>query len=148
MNEYPFLKFNTDALSFLERAKLNLSKFDNEKDLGCLRSAALDLRLGIESRLYEIIDSVSKESKQTPEIHEKESAASKLLRELLSLSPETGESCQLSISFQSPGGPDLSRPVHAQGPRQIGLQVLHMLDSGRKERGTECRCRKSPDSSE
>jgi len=90
MRENPFFNYNIDSLSFLERAEEQLRKFDQEEDVSCLLYAALELRMGIESKLHTSLEhAYPANGRRTGS--KKEYQAKKLLAELLKLAPEATE---------------------------------------------------------
>jgi hypothetical protein len=98
MNDNPYFDYNIDSLSFIERAKMQLAKFDNEENISCLLYAALELRMGIESRLYEIIDGHPEEDTSKLKLNKK-FAASNLLKDLLSINPDADRESMISLSI-------------------------------------------------
>lgn len=98
MNDNPFFDYNIDSLSFVERAKMQLAKFDNEENISCLLYAAFELRMGIESRLYEIIDAHPEEDTSKLKLRDK-FAASNLLKDLLSINPDADSESMISLSI-------------------------------------------------
>ena len=77
MYEYP-----AHSRAFLSRAKQHLKAFDDNSNVSSLFYASLELRFGIESRLYEYIDATFKSQKKDSS-KVKEYVASKLLKKLI-----------------------------------------------------------------
>jgi len=94
----PFFKYNIPSVSFLERARNNIEVFDEEEKPEFLFYAALELRYGIEARLNEYIDASMKRQKNSPK-RIKEYSASKLLKILAGLEPESKNHSRLTISI-------------------------------------------------
>jgi hypothetical protein len=90
-----FFSYNVPAFCFLERAQSLLDRFD-KGEVECLFYAALELRMGIESRLFEYIRSALKTAKQPPE-RIKEYSATKLLKRLARINPETQHTVAVGI---------------------------------------------------
>lgn len=83
----PFYDYQATSYGFLERAMTHLQRFDEEHYAPSLFYAALELRLGIEARLWEYLRPALKSlGKQPKEIGK--CAATKLLRRLTSLNPD------------------------------------------------------------
>lgn len=98
MSEHPFFNYNIDSLSFLERAEEQLKIFDQEEDVSCLLYAALELRMGIESKLHESLKTAfSKSGRRSSS--KKEYQAKKLLNELKNKVPEAIEESYLSFGL-------------------------------------------------
>ena len=76
MNENPYYNYSFDSLSFLERDRDQLQLFDEQEKVSCLLYTALELRFGIEAKLYETIDALYKSEGKT-KLSKKEYAASK-----------------------------------------------------------------------
>jgi hypothetical protein len=74
-----------------------MKRFDETEDAACLFYAALEMRYGIESRLYEYIDAACNTLKVTSE-EKKEYAATRLLKKLVSMIPDAEEPVTLIIS--------------------------------------------------
>jgi len=83
-------KFPINARSFLERAKVRLSTFDEEGSAENLFYAALELRTGIEARLFEYIDG-SRGAGNESSKHVKEYSATTLLAILARIDPKATE---------------------------------------------------------
>lgn len=98
MNDNPYFDYNIDSLSFIERAKMQLAKFDNEENISCLLYAAFELRMGIESRLYEIIDAYPEEDTSKLKLNKK-FIATKLLKDLLSINPDANSESMIALSI-------------------------------------------------
>jgi hypothetical protein len=94
-----FYSYTIDALSFLERAEAQLKRFDLEDDISCLLYAALELRIGIECRLYETINSYPEEEKKNHSFH-RETAATKLLKKLNDIDYSSNETQSYTIAFK------------------------------------------------
>jgi hypothetical protein len=84
--EAPFFEFTIYSKFFLQRARENLRRFDNG-DVASLFYAALDLRFGIEARLYEYIDPVFKSNNISSE-DIREYVATRLLTEFTRAEPD------------------------------------------------------------
>ncbi len=96
MTGNPFFNYDIDSLSFLERAQQQLKLFDKEEDISRLLYAALELRMGIESKLYESLDAAySANNKRS--VLQKEYQSKKLLAELLKMCPEAEEDYVLVV---------------------------------------------------
>ena len=91
--------------AFLERARANLAKFDSQDDASALFYAALELRYGIEKRLYEYINSAMEMAKRESKAH-REYAATKLLKRYLEEFPDGA--CEQTLTMApNDGGPGL-----------------------------------------
>ena len=91
-----YYDYGVHSILCLERARLRLKEFDEGK-CESLFYAALDLRMGIEARIYEYIY-VTLRSKNRPKKEIKEYSASKLLKILCSLDKNALEPAALMIS--------------------------------------------------
>lgn len=90
MTKTPYFKYDIDSLSFLARAEEQLQLFDEQENVSCLLYAALELRMGIESKLHESLDAAS-HSRERCTTSKKEYNAKKLLTELLKVRPDAKE---------------------------------------------------------
>ena len=102
MNENPYYNYSIDSISFLERARDQLQLFDEQEMVSSLLYAALELRLGIEAKLYETIDALNK-SEGKSKLSTKEYAASKLLRKMLAIDPLAGEETTFTMILHPMG---------------------------------------------
>lgn len=84
--ESPYINFDIPSFCYLERAKKQLQLFDSG-NIECLFYGALDLRFGIEARLFEYIEASSSILKK-PLKHSKEYVATKLLKILSEINPD------------------------------------------------------------
>lgn len=84
--------FSSTSYDFLHRAEEELGKFDNGQH-GSIFYAALNLRFGIEARLYEYIRAAYRQNNNDAEI--KEFVATKLLRKLIDIEPDWSNPCQI-----------------------------------------------------
>lgn len=98
MSENPFFNYNIDSLSFLERAEEQLRRFDQQEEVSCLLYAALELRMGIESKLHASLDTANSKSERRSSSN-KEYQAKKLLAELLNAVPDAMEESYLSFGL-------------------------------------------------
>jgi hypothetical protein len=89
--------FDCYSNAFLNRAQVLMKRFDEAEDATCLFYAALELRYGIESRLYEYIDAACNTLKVTSE-EKKEYAATRLLRKLVQMIPDAEEPATVIVS--------------------------------------------------
>jgi len=101
MGEKGFFRYDLPARCFLERARGLIERFDNG-ETECFIYAALELRMGIESRLYYYIESALRTAKQPPE-RIKEYSASKLLAILAKIDPQAGSPVTLIIREERSG---------------------------------------------
>ena len=98
----PFFRFRTDARSFLARSKVHVEEFEKTEAVEHFLYAALELRFGIEARLNEYLGpalkSIGKEKKDISEY-----VATKLLKRLLIIDPESGRASTLRITNEQSG---------------------------------------------
>jgi hypothetical protein len=97
MNQHPpFYRYATHSRACLDRAKTQLAKFDAEQDVEAVFYAALQLRFGIEARVWEYtlaaLQAAGREPSSVPDY-----VASKLLRRLAELDPQSGQASVLSV---------------------------------------------------
>ena len=126
-NRELIIKHNIDSSSCLERAKKLLESFDNGS-IESLFYAALELRMGIEARLYAYIDaSVSATKRPTKPI--KEYSATKLLNTLSRIDPNSKE--PLTMLFGLGKGSHSTRLEYTPVTRKIASdhgklgEILH-----------------------
>ena len=100
-NEDPFFEYEGDVHRFLRRAREQLRNFD-KGNIESLFYAALELRFGIEARLYVALDSTFALN-YTPLEKTKEHAATKLLKRLLNLEPHAGRAWKLKVELVETG---------------------------------------------
>ena len=91
--------YNIDSRSFLKRAKQNLKIFDNCQNPQFLFYAALEIRTGIECRLYEYIKSSLKQH-HIKQSKIKEYTASKLLKKLANIDIDTQSNIKVLFSIE------------------------------------------------
>ena len=91
--------YNIDSRSFLIRAKENLKIFDESQNPQFFFYAALEIRTGIECRLYEyILASLKQNHLELNKI--KEYSASKLLKRLASINIDALQNCKMLFSIE------------------------------------------------
>lgn len=100
-NEDPFFEREGDPDRFLRRAREQLRNFD-KGNIESLFYAALELRFGIEARLYVALDSTLALNHTLPG-NSKEYAATKLLKKLLNLEPHAGRAWKLTVELVETG---------------------------------------------
>lgn len=111
MEENPYFSYRIDALSFVERAKVQLAIYDEKENVSSLLYAALELRMGIEATLHEKLDAVHiSEGKNYDSRNEH--AASKLRKKLSSIRASACNEASLSLTFH----PMLSKHTMAYTP--------------------------------
>lgn len=101
LTENPFHSHMIDAEPFLERARLQLNRFD-EGELPALFYAAYELRAGIESRLHTYVKATYGK-KELPKSWAKTYAATKLLNQLKNVSPNVDRESVLTITNEQTG---------------------------------------------
>lgn len=97
MFQYP-----AHARAYLKRAQSLLEAFDTSNDVSSLFYAALELRFGIEARLYDYID-VTYKSLGLDANRINDYVASKLLKHLISVNPDADKQVQLHIISEQTG---------------------------------------------
>jgi hypothetical protein len=97
-----FTKYPAYSHAFLGRARTALEGFDREANPGDLLVAALELRFGIEARLFEYIDAAL-DRDRTKRKHIKEYTATKLLARLTDLNPKAQDHLILRITSEQDG---------------------------------------------
>lgn len=90
------------ARSFLARARSALAEFDAEAKPEDLLRAALELRFGIEARLFEYINASLSQLHQEPK-RIKEYSATELLARLTRLDPQAGRPIAVKITSEQTG---------------------------------------------
>lgn len=98
----PFFVYQATSYGFLERALAHLERFDDEVDTPSLFYAALELRLGIEARLWEYLRPALKELGKEP-TSVGEYAATKLLRRLVDLNPDAQNQTTFRVTDEQSG---------------------------------------------
>jgi len=93
--------YQIGADSFVKRARMLIERFDNGEP-ACLFYAALELRMGIESRLLHYIESALSAAKQ-PKEKIKEYRPDRLLPKLERINPETRDHVELIMMFEQGG---------------------------------------------
>jgi hypothetical protein len=102
-----FYKYTHGLGSCLDRAKKHLQLFDD----GIIESlfyAALELRMGIEDRLYQYINASIEEDKKSSK-KMKEYSVSKLLKILSTIDPKALEPMEIEITFSNSNNGFISR---------------------------------------
>ncbi len=94
-----YYNYNIDSYSYFLRAKEGLDKFDIDHNPQNLYYASLELRLGIECRLYEYLRS-SMRQHHIPENKIKEYSASKLLAKLSNIDLNTQNNWKFLFSIE------------------------------------------------
>ena len=104
MSTEPTARFSylAHAHAFLTRAQEALAAFDSNDDVGALLQAALELRFGIEARLYQYIDAELGNT-STGRNRIKEYSATKLLAQLTGLNPKAASLSILRITSEQDG---------------------------------------------
>lgn len=98
----PFFVYQATSYGFLERALAHLDRFDDQVDAASLFYAALELRLGIEARLWEYLKPALRELGKEPTVVG-EYAATKLLRRLVDLNPDAETQTTFRITEEKSG---------------------------------------------
>lgn len=101
-----FVDYQPHARAFLARARAHLGRFDDSNEGSGIVYAALDLRFGIEARLYDYLQPTLKRlGRSGPDSYK----AKKLLAKLRDLAPESEDPARLRIINEQTGGasPDL-----------------------------------------
>jgi len=123
VNGIPRFQHRLDSRSFLERARAHLRTFDDHREVASLFYAALELRFGIEARLYEYIDATCQSLGVLSE-ERKEYAGTLLLKRLLRLDSDAGKEMTITIGDGSGVGVSLAytpvTSVLAQMHGQLG----------------------------
>lgn len=97
-----FLKYNIGSRSFLERAEEHIAQFESSRSVAAFFYAALQLRFGIEARLQEYLDATLRQRGSQAD-RSSEPAATKLLRRLSAIAPESEYATQLRIVGEQSG---------------------------------------------
>jgi hypothetical protein len=95
--ESPIHRYQAHSRAYLERAKGQLTTFDESGDVSALFYAALELRYGIEARAWEYLSVAFKSLGRSPE-SVKGFSASDLLRRLAKADPDSHRESVLAIS--------------------------------------------------
>lgn len=95
-------QYNTHARAYLDRAKELLIKFDTEADVSSLFFASLELRFGIEARLYTYID-VTYDLMGLDKSNINDYVATKLLNRLVLVDPDACKPAALQITEEQTG---------------------------------------------
>ena len=95
----PRIRYQIDAISFLARASEALGRFDSSGDASDFFFAVLQLRFGIESRLFDYIDAALGSIKGE-EADIKEFSATHLLKRLARLNPDAHHPVTLVIGIE------------------------------------------------
>ncbi len=121
MSNSDFFEYNIPPFCFLERARELITRFDRG-DIASIFYAALELRMGIEAKLFQTIESAIK-LERLPEKKIKEYSATKLLKKLASINPDAEES--VAISFGLAGSNSRTRmeytPVTPELAKKHGM---------------------------
>jgi hypothetical protein len=115
----PRFKFSIAARDFLARARDHLKRFDDDRSVADFFGAVLNLRFGIEARLYEYLDATLKELNK-PAHNRSDYVASKLLKHLLAQDPAANRAVMVRLTAEgadrpgsvlayTPVTPDLAR---------------------------------------
>lgn len=100
-NKDPFFKYAIVSICFLERARKQLKCFDDGIPES-LFYAALELRMGIEARLFEYIEA-SRRTKKKSVKPITDFQATKLLKELSKIDPKTADKQTLIFAIEGSG---------------------------------------------
>ena len=122
-----FFDYSAGSRSFLNRAKERLAAYDEGAYVSDLLYAALELRMGIETRLYEYLAPVC-QSRGTSVERLKEYSATRLLRKLVELDPDAhdAESSPEAVEARLPSTLFEYTPVSSRLARMHG-QLGDML---------------------
>jgi hypothetical protein len=95
----PFYEYTASSNSFLERACGLLARFDETHDPCFFFYCALELRLGIEARLFECLEAAARSGNHPPAF-KGEYSAKKLLKQLGSVSQDVLEASTFTITLE------------------------------------------------
>jgi hypothetical protein len=98
----PIIRYGAHARAFLDRSRLALKHFDETEDVSALLAAALELRLGIEARLYDYLSAALKRKGDGKQLGD-EFRATKLLNRILRVNPKATRRSVVSITNQQSG---------------------------------------------
>lgn len=123
-----YFQYTAHAKANLIRAKNLLKKFDNEDDVSSLFYAALELRFGIEARLYTYIDAAY-DLMGLDKTTIKDYIATKLLNRLIFVEPDACKPVLLQVTVEQTGESGMLAytpvtPKLAKMHGQIG-EILH-----------------------
>lgn len=125
----PFYRVPIHARECLDQAVALLRRFDEADDVHALFYAALQLRLGIEHRLYDYVDAELRSLGREGELV-RDYVATRLLRSLQQLDPDTADASLLTITNEQTGksaAPMAYTPVTMELARDHGRlgDLLH-----------------------
>jgi hypothetical protein len=98
----PIYRYATHSRACLDRARAQLARFDADDDVEALLNAALQLRYGIEARVWEYLEVALRQLGQDPGVVP-DYVASKLLRRLAAADPHSGRASVLMMRDEQSG---------------------------------------------
>lgn len=116
----PLFRFQTHSRAYLERAKAQLGRFDEADDVEALFNAALQLRYGIEARVWEYLTVALRGLGKSAE-SVGDYVATRLLKRLATADPESPRASVLTMRSEQSG---MTTSMHYT-PVSRDLAALH-----------------------